>query len=220
VTHFNQQVTEDPSDAEHLSGIFGIPFHRPPYVVRSRPDAPRAATVVLPSLQLVDTVLEKQRVLPSLQQVDAVLTKKTDGLQLSPDELTTLALISATGHGERRLLGRKAIAALFGIDEWSYLDHWQKKMPCAGLINAETGIPAAHGHPEAVECGCDCWCPNCSEFYHCMLSCPNPHLVQQEVKHLLKSGLFTSDADLVKAPIAISDLPVHVCSQPCSGLVA
>jgi hypothetical protein len=236
VSHFDQQVPADPNDAEHLSAIFGFPFvmdssqlrvPQPPYVVRSRPDAnreahgaPRAVTVVLPSLQRVDAVLEKKVVLPSLQQVDAVLEKKADGLHLTPDELSTLALISETGHGERRLLGRKAIAALFGIDQWSYLDHWQKKMPCAGLINAETGIPVAQGHPEAVECGCDRWCPNCSEFYHCLLSCPNPHLVQQEVKHLLKSGLFTSDAELVKAPIAISDLPGHVCSQPCSGLVA
>jgi hypothetical protein len=227
-----------------LSAIFGFPFvmdssqlrvPQPPYVVRSRPDANREAhgaprpvtrtAAVFASASPFSVVLLPQGspfnvVLPSLQQVDAVLEKKADGLHLTPDEHSTLALISETGHGEQRLLGRKAIAALFGIDQWSYLDHWQKKMPCAGLINAVTGIPVAQGHPEAVECGCDRWCPNCSEFYHCLLSCPNPHLVQQEVKHLLKSGLFTSDAELVKAPIAISDLPGHVCSQPCSGMVA
>jgi hypothetical protein len=215
---------------------------QPPYIVRSRPSANREAhgaprpvartpavdRVNLELLQLFAPGAPFNVVLPSLQQIDAVLEKKADGLRLTPDESRALAMISetqvvagdTTGHGEQRLLGRKAIAALFGIDQWSYLDHWQKKMPCSGLVNAVTGIPVAPGHPEAVECGCARWCPNCSEFYHCLLSCPNPHLVQHEVKHLLKSGLFTSDAELVKAPIATSELPSHVCSQPCSGMVA
>ncbi|HSG19985.1 MAG TPA: hypothetical protein VLA31_04375 [Burkholderiaceae bacterium] len=215
---------------------------QPPWTVRCRPaearaldQAPRAMTKT-PACEswhrdlqaMFATQAPFSLVLPSLSELDELMEKQAEGQQLSVDEQKKLAWVMeasvagavAAGGGAQKLLSRAALVAVFGLDGWALSEHWDKKMPCAGLINAVTGIPVAEGNPEAIRCGHGRWCSSCSELYDSLVSCPSPHLIAEIAKRLLKDGLCPEAGASLTPSITSIALPEHVCGHPCNGLVA
>lgn len=165
--------------------------------------------------------------LPTLPLIEIAIEKRVDNQALTPAEHQALAHVSETtpvtselgAAGAQRLLGRRSLAAVFGLEQWTFLDHWAKRMPCAGVINAVTGIPVAKEHPEAADCCCPRWCTSCCELYDCLTRCPSPHLVREIVTRMLRDGLFTDREQWTSHPVQESEVPEHICATPCNGLL-
>lgn len=249
IAHFAAKATEAPEDAHGLTQLFGKPWTmdhshlRVPqqqFCVRRRPatqwessSAPRALHKTqaaerlhreLGAIYASGAPFEVQ--LPPVGVIEDALEKKAENMRMSPEEQKALSWITAVSASasaaaacDERLLDRKALAAVFGLEQWTFLDHWAKKMPCAGLINSITGIPVGVDHPEAVECCKGRWCTSCCELYDCLVTCPSPHLVHEVVARLLRDGLFADRGQWVNQPMRAAEVPEHTCNVPCNGLI-
>lgn len=195
---------------------------------RSLTQTPAAACLHRDILQIFAPQAPFELELPLLPVLEVAIEKKVDKQQLTPEEHLALAYLSetteaASGAGvpdSPRLLGRRSLAAIFGLEQWTFLDHWSKKMPCAGVINMLTGIPVPKDHPEAVDCCRIRWCTSCCELYESLISCPSPHLVREIVARMLRDGLFSNPEQWTSQAIRVDELPEHVCGTPCSGLIS
>jgi hypothetical protein len=158
-----------------------------------------AAPTKLPSLAAVEIFLD----------ADPNTAEARDG-----KEAAALIMRQPCSGAHPVLLSREHLAALFGVREFKWIDHWTGRMPCSKYINTITGQPTLPGRPECVVCGHGRWCPNCGYFYEALTECVNPHLVTKGVLTLLQV-LCGPRADT--ALFSTRRLPDHICSGQCTG---
>ena len=247
VAHLHLTQFEDAQNSGTLTKIFGDPWVMNPaslrvpqhqFTVRCRPSGSHEPSAVRRTLErssftenlhgslvaLFSNTAAFDLELPSLTDIENILDKQSLCMQLNETETLALARMSVAEPvggskllGKNRLLNRANLAAVFGLQSWNLNEHWNVKMPCTPMINSVTGIPVNKDNPEAVLCGQLRWCRSCSEYYDALMSTPSPHLVQEVVARLVQDSFFAGIVQ--RGSITADDLPVHVCTSPCNGLV-